>query len=697
MIMNDKNQYRYNFTPLWFISFIALLLLAATFTPASAQRGEAASRQQDLEATQIANGIKLKISDMILRDYLSQCQILPDSDIQAINAELEYADKFKGKFSNEQKSHLFLAQSLIAHYSGQPIKAIELAKKAYDAFPENSDMSAVVITLALYNEDYDTAKEIMKKIEAGFEVKTDLIPEELTSTPLPASTEPNDSQIANSAGEPNTPGATASQLDKSNAESPSVQKSKWSIRKPSTGSGSGMKSPGATSKPTPNVRPTSSPGSSTRGPGVTRGPGATGGPGRTGSSIQRPRKRTNIRTILDLPTDYMPYENLGDDFGKLFLRSVNGCLFYHDPGQGQLLCALLWTENPPKKSLAKYNPAAGPSARSFPGGGSEGEFTPGRYARSEEMDEESVGMSYQSPPSSSRPGSARGPVIAKAALDLGGNSAQFQELFSRYLPEGKAKFVGINFDPASDFTREQMINKLSISPCPWANCMLSDEFNTAQWKLHGVAGAVMLLVDTKGKVRYIGPVGGFLPKMLIDSELKKAKTEASLFKLAANMLQGVDLSKLASMVSAKLPARAVSLDPNDLSFGVADDSKDKNDSVDDTSADDKTKTATAADADSSASNTSPGKSAEPGSATGGGSPSATSSPQAEQILNTALLQKRVSTKKALEMCDEVLERWPDSKEANDAKAMIKSILRTPRGKVYKDLRIQQGKYVGDEG
>ena len=693
MIMNDKKQYRGNFSPLWITSFIALLLLAATFTPAWAQRGGDSSRQQDMEATQIANGIKSKISDMILRDYLSRCEILPASDIQAIKAELEYADKFKGKFSNEQKSHLLLAQSLIAHYSGKPIEAIELAKKAYDAFPENSDMSAVVITLALYYEDYNTAKEIMEKIEAGFEVKTDLIPEELTSEPLPTSTEPNDSQTPTSAGEPNTPGSTASQQDKSATGSQTAEKSKWSIRRSSPGSGSNMESPSVTRRTAPKVKQPSSPDNSTRGPGV------TGGPGRTGSSIQRPRKLTNIRTILDLPTDYMPYENLGEDFGKLFLRSVNGCLFYHDPGQGQMLCALLWTENAPKKSVARNNPSSGPPARSIPGGSKDGDFSPGRYARSEEMDEESGGRSYIPPPTTSRQEPAKGPAIAKAALDLRGNSAQFQELFSQYLPDGKAKFVGINFDPASDFSREQMIYKLTTSAWPWANCMLSDEFNAAQWKMHGVAGAVMLLVDTKGKVRYVGPVGGYLPKMLIDSELKKAKTEASFFNMAANILQGVDLSKLTSMAaaSAKFPARAVSLDPNDSSFAVADDSENKDEKDDAATADDKTKTVTVADAESSASNTSAGKSSGSGSSTGGSSASATSSPQAKQMLRTAQIQKRVSPKIALDMCDDVLERWPDSKEANEAKAMIKSILRTPRGKPYKEPRTQQGKYVGDEG
>ena len=327
---------------------------------------------------------------------------------------------------------------------------------------------------------------------------------------------------------------------------------------------------------------------------------------------------------------------------------------------------------------------------------------PGMYARSDEMmmgDKDAGGMSSLPPPTTFRQEPAKSSAIAKTTLDLRGNSGQFLQLFSQYLPEGKVKFVGINFDPATQFSRKQMIDKLTTSAWPWANCLLSDKFNAAQWKMHGVAGAVMLLVDTKGKVRYVGPVGGYLPKMLIEAELKKARAEAPLPVVAANMLKGVDLSKLNAMASAKSPAGAFSLDPNDSSFSVADDSEDEKDQQDDNApADNESKTETpGADAQSSGSKSAAGGTSGAGSSPSGGSASATSSPQAKQILRTAQLQKRVSPQKALEMCDNVLERWPNSKEADEAKAMIKSILRTPRGKPYIDLRTQQGKFVGDEG
>ncbi len=637
MINKSKKQFRAPLTLPRLAFFLALLLLTASFTPAWAQRAPS-TRQTNLEATQVAKDIKITITDKLLREYLSQCKVLPVSDIQAIKANLEYADTFKSRFSNEQESHFILAQSLIAHYSGQPAEAIELAKEAYEIFPDNGDMSAVLITLALYYEDYESAKEIMEKIEAGFEVKSELIPEELTYEPLPFSNEPNKPSTTSFAGEPNIPGSTTQQGN-SGRKATLPTGNKWSIRQTTPGTGPGIQNPGAYKKPTAPSKRSSIQSSRP-----------------TGSSLKKPRPLTDIRTILELPTDYMPYEKLGDDFGKLLLRSVNGSLFYHDPGQGQMLCALLWTET----NLAKKNKTAtAASRRTFAGGGSGGKFYP--------------------PPSTlTRQGIANSPVIAKATLDLRGNSGQFLQLFSKYLPEGKAKFVGINFDPATQFNRKQMIDKLTTSAWPWTNCMLNDKFNAAQWKMHGVTGAVMLFVDTKGKVRYIGPVGGYLPKMLIEAELKKARAEVPYPVVAANMLQSMDLSKFNSLAAGKTSARILPSDPNGLIFSNQENSPDDEGKTDEDAA-------VFAGAEGSAGDTSD-------------SVFVLSSPQAKQMMRTAQLQERIrSFNKALKMCDDALERWPDSAEAEKAKEMIRRILRNPRGKIYKDLRTQQGKYVGDEG
>ena len=71
-----------------------------------------------------------------------------------------------------------------------------------------------------------------------------------------------------------------------------------------------------------------------------------------------------------------------------------------------------------------------------------------------------------------------------------------------------------------------------------------------------------------------------------------------------------------------------------------------------------------------------------------------SNPQAKQILETAHVQRKLTPRSALNSCDEVLERFPDSLEADEAKLMIKSILRSPRGRVLKKEREQKGKYIG---
>ena len=59
---------------------------------------------------------------------------------------------------------------------------------------------------------------------------------------------------------------------------------------------------------------------------------------------------------------------------------------------------------------------------------------------------------------------------------------------------------------------------------PWTTCVMNEWVNQPQWQLDTITGgAVMMLVDTRGKVRYVGPVGGFLPKMIIDTELAQAR------------------------------------------------------------------------------------------------------------------------------------------------------------------------------
>jgi hypothetical protein len=67
--------------------------------------------------------------------------------------------------------------------------------------------------------------------------------------------------------------------------------------------------------------------------------------------------------------------------------------------------------------------------------------------------------------------------------------------------------------------------------------------------------------------------------------------------------------------------------------------------------------------------------------------------QAKQMLQQAYVQKRLTPIGALRSCDTIMERWPESIEAQEAEEMIKSILRNRPDE--KKERQKQGKYTGE--
>ena len=74
--------------------------------------------------------------------------------------------------------------------------------------------------------------------------------------------------------------------------------------------------------------------------------------------------------------------------------------------------------------------------------------------------------------------------------------------------------------------------------------------------------------------------------------------------------------------------------------------------------------------------------------------------QARQKLDLAKTKMRmqfgISFKSALDLCDEILEGWPGTEEAEEAKGIISEICSKNAGRVYRKQRIQEGKYVGEQ-
>ncbi|MBN1765506.1 MAG: hypothetical protein JW860_09640, partial [Sedimentisphaerales bacterium] len=242
------------------------------------------------------------------------------------------------------------------------------------------------------------------------------------------------------------------------------------------------------------------------------------------------------------------------------------------------------------------------------------------------------------------------------ATDLWTNADQFKNLYNSYfyklpatVPQGAVTFLGINCDPIQ--YRDRVAEVLMDQPWPWSNCMYADTTNQAQLSSLTTLGApVMMIVGTEGTIRYMGPVGGFLPQMLLKQELEKVTPAKFDVKgMMSNLLSG-GLKTKATTSNTAAASRATdesneSIQPEPV--------KPEQISIED-------------------------------------NPSII---EAQKLLEVAQLQKRFSPLSALEKCDEIMERWPNSLEAEKAKVLIQSILRNrPQ---FKKAREQAGKYTGD--
>lgn len=649
------------------------------------------------QATQKAQEALEKIetaATMLLTDHILQATPPAPAALPKIQSILETNKKFQGKFPKERKAYLYVLESLLAHYSGDQKTALDKARRAYREDPKNPDLSDLIIVLSLCYENYDVAKEAFAKRKvAGSAV---------LGKGLPVS----GARINRGPREPNLPG-----ILRSRAKEPNT------VPRPLPGTSAARPGGRPPSKwdqllNTPSEQQPTRPGIPGRTP---TGPG-TGMPGRPGGTTMprgmpqvNPRMNLtqsavqNYQTILNLPVEYMLSKELGKDFPSMNLRSINGSYFPIASGKGQIYCALLWTSSSPHPS--GMMPRTVPR---LPGGRSLHSRPDARTYFSEE--ESYGGRSTLRPrmPMAARPGiSAPARVIPKVAFDLDSNENQFRDLFLEHITEGKIGFVGINYDTSISVVKEMLYE----DPLPWPTCLLAEGVNTQQWPLPNITGALLLMVDTKGKIRYIGPVGGFLPQMLLDRELGKATTTAA---NVPDIPMMSDRSPSGSTSSAPSgfpspmnilpitnPQTALVSVVGYMLIDSLTQSQNKNQDADQTVAANhvgtplepnvpvRTKPAPTPPAI-------PRKAPSVGSRT---SPAVTlngSNLEARNLLRVAQMQRRLTPISALRSCDEVLERWPNSTEAQEAKTMILSLLENGRlPNNIKEERKRQGKYIGE--
>ena len=629
---------------------------------------------RDNQIDQTAEDVR-NIAESILLDYVLSHLPLTTNDIEQIQEQLKKSKKYFGRFTPQDKAYLSLLRGFLAHYSNDPKEAFKQMKMAVKLAPENTDMSDSLILLALLREDYETAKKALEKRKAGTAAVQNIIAawqrqsEPAIAVKTAPKIDPNEYSAAAGGAGLKKASKTASKWkigdDQSSTKTKPKSKSKTATSDPNTSYASKAARP----RPAKSKKKKSG-----RGPtmGVGRGLGGlapvppnyleqdlsdkpsssrpTGG--RNNQPMYRPAQKT--QAIINLPVDYMPFTDLGEDFPQVQLRGINGSYFTFQPGQGQILCALLWTI-PQEEQTKRRTPA-------------KRRGQPASDAQADLLRMMGMGDSVRRRAKSKDDGSF------EAAFDLWTNADQFKQLFGLYtfslaqmVPPGTVSFVGINYDPASQGTMNELAAVYMDQSWPWANCVYDQQGNREQLAGLTGAGPVMVLVGANGKICYAGPVGGALPGKLLERELTKA----------------IPLTAARSGASPSITASA-----NDsgaglmgLLFGKGDVKKTAQPAVKPKSAD-RTEQAVA-----------PTQPATPKPKSLEEMPSIH---QAQQMLQLAHRQKKIGVfNSALQLCDNILDRWSDSVEAEKAKLLITSILR--RKPNLKKLRQEQGKYTGEPG
>jgi len=605
---------------LWGVAFLYLFSINVG-TVLSQGAGGRGNLSQEQMISQAAEDVRV-IADDILSEYVSKSIPLETIDIEQIGIRLKEIVRYQGKFTNDQRSYLYLVRAYLSHYSrGSADEVIDMAQKAYKSSPTNPDALDSLIALALYYGRYDLAKDVMGKNKTGMAVMlAPDIPVDGLSISMAGAGSGGDSNTTISPGGSNPPTQPRS--------------SRWipsRERERNVGRGNSRNSSG----PVRNVVEEDDDEDWDAGQRAGYGRSSSGGSYQNRSGGK-----------LGLPLDYMPSNMLGESFNSVHIRTVNGGSFRYDGG-GQMLCAFLW-------SLPEAG--QGSSAQS--------------------------GISYRSNRYSS--GDARSALL-EVGNDLWTNANQYRELYRQHVLSGKIAFMGANLDAPHGENLSRIHTILIDNSWPWANFMLGEGVNRSQWPLQEKYSHVMMLVDSEGTICYMGPVGGFLPMMLIDSRLPQAVAMDRSQKPMANFgigrvsdsgpESGQSGGGKKGFLGKLFGGRASSGEMSvvDISnSGSASGTPSRTVTIEVTSK----------------------NSTERQGRGVSRSITSVSYPQAKQMLEAARVQKRIAPRTAIQTYDKILDRYPDSLEAEEAKLHIKSILRSYRFQNLKEEREKQGKYTG---
>jgi hypothetical protein len=252
-------------------------------------------------------------------------------------------------------------------------------------------------------------------------------------------------------------------------------------------------------------------------------------------------------------------------------------------------------------------------------------------------------------PAAPRGGQTADSEILPVETGLAETFDQFRKLYLMGQQTGLAAFLAVNEDGIT--LRSKVLAASAEHPWPWALCMAEEALQQdTAWPVKKKYTPVFMLVNPQGTVCYMGPVGGFLPPLILKREMEKAKS--------------------ALLGNTAAPAGGLLNMAGKLFGGKA--------------------KQTAAPTQTPAPTEAPAATAPAPSVA---APKAKESDmQAANMLRGAQAMKRTNPRKACEICDDAIERFPDSLEADEARLMIESILQS--NSRLRDERQAAGKYTG---
>jgi len=446
-------------------------------------------QQQPPSPVQNAQTIIQQMTQTIVTDFFLTGTFLDAEAINVINQDInEVIRPLAGRFNTEGKSYLLMIESLLAYYQGDQAQALEKAALATKEVERNSILIQnplqLLITLSMAYGEHDAAKNYLGQLQSGAAVDPvraaalALAAQPMINQPVRPAVRNPQTGTATRTGQAAPPTRTTSRFLTNMGVDQTVQANtnRNNMLSQQMGNMNRGMPPGM-----PGTMPT-----------------ATG-------PAQQPAE-----LMIDLPIDYLRYENIGDDFSTVSFRSINGSYIRFEPEKGQLLCALLWTMPDALAATATTNrPISMPGMPNMPN-------MPNRP------------MTNPLGPGANQTGEVPQPTIQQVAYDFNTNSSQFKELFQWHqneVIEGKIQFIGLNLDLIDDYNRTEVAKKTFDNAWPWATCLINDQLNQSQWEQTQTPdSALMMIVDTKGKIRYVGPVGGIIPKMILDQETMIAQS-----------------------------------------------------------------------------------------------------------------------------------------------------------------------------